>query len=58
MCIYPSVYSPRAGPEDIERVKDSVEVWGLLQERVVLVDVCHTTHDGDWGEKEMEGREG
>ena len=43
---YPGVDPPGTGAEDVEGVKDGVEVRGLLQERVVLVDVGHTAHDG------------
>ena len=42
---YSSVDFPGTSAEYIERIKHSVEVGSLLQERVMLVDICHTPHD-------------
>lgn len=45
--MYPSVDPPWTGAQDIERVKHSIEIGGLLQEGVMLVHVCYGTHDRD-----------
>ena len=55
---YSSIDPPWRGAQYIESIKHSIEIRGLLQERVMLVDICHTSHDGHWGEGKKEGEEG